>query len=104
MSSSTNRVDINGENYVAVSNGNMNCAVMVRYNQKVRGVISGGTPPLKNTEDYFIMSGGKEEFSGARFTLAFDNLAGDDELWVRTESGEDTILVVRGGLFVSGRK
>ena len=108
MASSTNKVEIKATEYTNVSGGNDNCALMVRFNQKLRvcaGDYGVEGPPMGD-EEYFSVTGGAEEYSGARYVLSFNNLNAnpEDSVWVRSESGPDSVIVVRGEILIGGRK
>ena len=106
MSTSTNVVEISDAAYVDVSTGNLNCALMVKYGQKLRvnAADNSGVAPDPDTEEYFNISGGPDEFQGSRLVMSFNNLVGEDRIWIRAESGQDSIKVVRGEMTLSGNR
>jgi hypothetical protein len=110
MASSTEKIAITNSKYTNISMGNDNLALMIRFNQKIRVIAGdyGADPdagPDINDEAYFHVSGGKEEFPGSRYVMSFNNLSAnvEDDVWVRAESGDDSVIVVRGEILMSHR-
>jgi len=105
MSTSTDVVPISDAAYVDASRGNLNCALAIRFNQKIRVTVGdyGEDGPMVGTEEYFHVSGGKEEFPGARYVMSFNNLVGQDRVWIRAESGDDSVILIPGDVVITGR-
>lgn len=105
MATSTNIVEISDTEYVDISTGNLNCALMVKFLQKLRVRVAddGLVPPPADTDEYFNVSATGEDFSGVRFAMSFNNLTGEDRVYVRAEQGVDTITVVRGEVALDAR-
>jgi len=105
MATSTNIVEVSEVEYVNASNGNLNLALMVKFNQKLRIHIGPSeTPPDHDVEEHFTISGGSDEFTGSRFVMMFENLAAEDDVWIRSESGFEYVTVVRGGVVITGNR
>ena len=100
MASSTNSVPVTHAAYVAVSNGNINCYITITGLQKLR-VHVGENLPEPDTDLYFIVQGTGDD--DRKLVAGFSNLAGADEIWIRTESGKADVIVVRGDAIFSGR-
>jgi hypothetical protein len=105
MTTSTNVVEVSDAAYVNASNGNINLALFVKFNQKLRIVVQDSLDePLPNAGNYVVVSGGADEFSGARLIMSFHNLEGGSDVWIRAEKGEDTVTVIRGPTTVVGNR
>lgn len=94
MSTSTHVIEIKGDGYTNVSNGNINCTLVVVSGQTVR-IHVGGTLPHRDTDEYVLVSGpgGSSPRSGI---VTVTDLVDEAELWVRAEDIEDTVVVIRG--------
>jgi len=107
MSGSTNKVPITDSAYTDVSDGNTACALFVKTNQKLRVIVGDygiTTGPDSDDPEHFVVSGGSDNFTGYRLVMSFNNLPGEDDVYVRSEKGDDDVVVVRGDTVVSGNR
>lgn len=104
MSSTTHKIEITPDEYVNVSNGNLNCALFLKYGQEVR-IHIGGSAPDPATEEYHTAGGGLTaagyNYRGFRVATRYGNLIDEDDIWVRAEGGIDHVIVVRGNVQMS---
>jgi hypothetical protein len=93
------------ENYVKITDGaQSHLALFIQFNAKLRIVLLGtGDSPTDANPEFFTVSSGLDEFTGHRLSMTFDNLEPTDDIFVRTEKGEDHIIVVRGNVEIRGR-
>jgi hypothetical protein len=91
MATTTHRIAVTAEAYTNVSNGNFNCT-LVNGNNAVRLVISG-IEPAADTVDCVVVSG-----AGVIFA---QQLEAEDEMWIRAESADADIVVIRGPALVT---
>jgi hypothetical protein len=92
------------EHYVKITDGNKHLALFIQFNAKLRVFLLGtGDSPADMNQEYFTVSSGLDEFTGHRLSMTFDNLEITDDIFVRTEKGEDQIIVVRGNVEIRGR-
>ena len=106
MTTSTNIVEVSDRAYVNVSNGNLNCALTVKFYQKLRVIVQDSPDtPEPDAKNYFLVSGGSTEYQGSRLIMSFHNLEGGSDVWVLCEnSGDDSVIVVRGPTTVVGNR
>lgn len=96
MASSTHQITISKTAYTNVSNGNANCGLFLMNRQRVLCHI-GGIEPAADTVDCFTAGGGADyEYDGRRLAFYAENLELETELWVRAESEDVVVAVVRG--------
>ena len=82
--------------YMNISNGNLNCALFIKFNQFFR-VHIGGTQPAADTLDWFDIGGEHKEYAGYRLAFKIGNLAAEDDVWIMPFGEYDSsIVVVRG--------
>ena len=97
MSTTTHRINLNKNKYLNVSNGNINCTLVVLTGQRLR-VIVDGVEPNSNSKDYIPVSGPASSSVNGH-VACFENLEADTEVWVLPEAGQPEqvqALVVRG--------
>jgi len=88
MSTTTHSIQLEPAFYTNVSNGNLNCTLVVPMGIQLR-VHFGGEEPDVETKDFVLVSGGSK---GAG-TITALNLAGESDMWV---SGDVEVTVIRG--------
>jgi len=90
MTTSTHLIPLNDSEYVNLSNGNLNCIIVIQYSQNLR-IVFGGSPPLNNTPEHVKLKGAENTQ-----ILAVYDLLEESDVWGRAEAGEEEIVVVRG--------
>ena len=93
------------EHYVKITDGaQSHLALFIKFNAKLRVFLLGtGDVPADANPEFFVVSSGLDEFTGHRLSMTFDNLEPTDDIFVRTEKGEDNVIVVRGNVEIRGR-
>jgi type 1 fimbria pilin len=86
--------------YVDVSAGDVNCTIVLAKGQRMR-VQFGTTQPVNDSPDYVSLSGPAGTYGIQTRGLSAEGLAAGEEVWVRTDSGADTVTVVRGKITLS---
>lgn len=78
--------------YTRVSNGENNVTLVIGTNEVIRIIV--GVAPLANASNYIPMKGpGTSSVRGAVFSI--EGLQTDD-VWVRAESSDVTLNIIRG--------
>jgi hypothetical protein len=92
MTTTTHLIQLTSDEYVNVSNGNLNCIILVQYGQKLR-IIYGASDvqPLPSNPEHIKLSGAEQTQ-----ILASYDLSGDSDVWARAEEEDVEIVVVRG--------
>ena len=94
MSTTTHRLKVEPDEYTNVSNGNINCTLMVTSGQELR-IHVGGERPFAETPDHIKVTGPGGSSSRASVVTVLD-LEGEAELWVQAEVEDTEVTVVRG--------
>jgi hypothetical protein len=93
MSTTTHRIPLSPEEYTNVSNGNLNCTLVVPTDVQLRLVFAGETPD-PDTKDYVLVQGPGTASQGRRASIVTAaNLVGESDMWV---SGDAEVMVFRG--------
>ena len=96
MPTTTHKIICPAGEYTNVSNGNLNCALFVKFNQLFR-VHVGGVQPEADIEEWVSAGGEHDEYQGHRLALKIANLAAEDEVYIQPMGEyEETIMVIRG--------
>ena len=102
MPTTTHNIPVPAGEYTNISNGNLNCALFLKFNQYFR-VHIGGTQPAPDNPDWFDIGGEYKEHPGYRISLKIGNLAAEDDVWIMPFGEYDsTIVVVRGEATTGG--
>jgi hypothetical protein len=103
MGTTTHRIAVNTDAYTDVSGeGNLNCTLVVASGQALRVSIGGPGVPDPATEKYARVTGpsGSSARGSAMTVQGFDPVEGE-RLWVKSESGDTEVTVMRGSASVS---
>ena len=92
MSTTTHRIALTDAAYTNVSNGNLNCSLVVNDNQSLMIHIGGQEPGADTAECARVDGPG----SGRSSVITASNLVDETDLWVRSRTGETDVTVIRG--------
>lgn len=96
MASSMHVISVSHNQYVNVSNGNLNCILMVKHFERIR-IHVGGEEPKAATDLWFSAQRSMDDpYEGYRVAAQFINLEAETDVWVRSEINPINIMVIRG--------
>jgi hypothetical protein len=100
MATSMHIINVSHNQYENVSQGNLNCIVLVQYFERIRYHI-GGEQPDGSTEEWFVAQELGDSYDGYRMAMQFVNLEAETDVWIRSELNPVNVMVIRGGMTIT---
>ena len=102
MASTTQVINVSHNAYENVSEGNLNCILLIKYLEPVR-VYIGGEQPEEDTDLWFTPGQRNQDdsYTGFRVVAQFINLEAETDVWVRSELNPVDVMVIRGGVSIT---
>jgi len=104
MATTTHRIAINATSWTNVSNGNLNCCIMIGALRHIRiAIADSASPPADDTPDYIPVQGpALMPQMPAGKGIVINNLVAGDDVFVRSGDGDAFVHVMRGDAYISG--